>query len=105
MKCPQCEHNVELTWNRYWKAPFGTHSCPQCSSKFKLRHSPRYHLLIVLLVIIFCLAPAIISRNLGFSTNISLIFLITGMLIIIPIDKKLDENWLGDVFFKRIDKA
>lgn len=39
MICPHCKHDSELTWKRYWSAPFGRHQCPECLGQFQLRFS------------------------------------------------------------------
>ncbi len=48
MKCPQCNSNFRLTWQRYTRASFGRMSCPLCQAKLFSKHRWFYWPLVVL---------------------------------------------------------
>ena len=62
MKCPHCHEVFPLTWSRYWRAPFGKHTCPRCAKKSKLHSSLVYWLLYWPLLLI---APAVSVFGIG----------------------------------------
>ena len=45
MICPHCRHKFPLTWARYWREPFGRHTCPECRVRSTLSTGWKYWLL------------------------------------------------------------
>ncbi len=95
MKCPYCMTEFALTWQRYFKAPFGKHICPSCKKKSKLRHIKKYILysLLPLSILFGCLLFLFfhLSGDLVYT-----VFLAIGISLAIglPFDRYLD-NKLG----------
>ena len=93
MKCPVCEANIELTWKRYWRAPFGGHGCDNCEAKFRIKQPLNYYIILVFIWLLAGGIPAFVAVKLGLSPFFAiLVYLLCGLVIIIPIDKKLDER-------------
>ena len=61
LRCPYCEHDFRLTWKRYWKSPFGTHTCPECGGKSKLSTGPGYWLVYLPALAISPLAVVVLA--------------------------------------------
>ena len=38
MKCPECGETFALTWARYFRAPLGRLSCPDCGARLAFGH-------------------------------------------------------------------
>lgn len=98
MKCPHCDNVIELTWKRYWRAPFGRHSCSSCGNRFRMKRSFRYYGTLIGLVCIFGLIPAGFALWLGATGWQAFItYCICSLLVGIPMDKKIDDTWRGTV--------
>jgi hypothetical protein len=101
MKCPQCNQEVQLTWQRYWASPLGKHICPQCHEPFRLKHSFLYYASIISAAFLLgALFPLLRSRwAISFYQGLS-IYLVACMLIIVPLDRWIDNKWRGTVKIK-----
>jgi hypothetical protein len=96
MKCPYCSCDIELTWARYWKAPFGRYTCPQCDNRFRMKNSFRYFATLVGLAFIFGGIPFGLARLLGASDlQAWAAYFVCAFLFILPIDKRIDATWRG----------
>ena len=95
MKCPNCNTEVELTVQKYFKSLLGVHSCDSCSTKFKLQRKYKYYLWILLSIPLALLSSYFIttliiqedSKNLIFCSWIIVLFFIYTY-----IDRKIENN-------------
>src|SRR6266850_8194051 len=37
MKCPHCNQEFSMTWQRYWQSPMRRHVCPSCHQQSQFR--------------------------------------------------------------------
>ncbi|HUL29949.1 MAG TPA: hypothetical protein VLZ03_05790 [Thermodesulfobacteriota bacterium] len=65
MKCPQCDHDILLTWKRYTKTPLGRMSCPSCHAKLVCTHRWFYWPLMILGCCILGVPLAILGAKYG----------------------------------------
>jgi ssDNA-binding Zn-finger/Zn-ribbon topoisomerase 1 len=42
MTCPDCSQSFPLTWSRYARSLFGSHTCPHCRERSAFRASATY---------------------------------------------------------------
>ena len=94
MKCPRCSNAFPLTWERYFKAPFGRFPCPSCGARLVGRHTWFYWPLVVL----GCCALALPLGYLA-GKHFGLFGCITGLVLGgllsgIPIDRFLESRFL-----------
>ena len=66
MNCPNCNKKIELTTKRYFGSLFGKHTCPNCFSKLKIKHTKIYFLWIFLSLIFVIISSLFI---INFVTN------------------------------------
>ena len=92
MKCPYCEHTFPLTWERYFKSPWGRHVCPRCSKPSRLK----FRLLtavIELIVGLLCAAPVAIVFQHWLGGYWALLGAIPTMLVTLPLDRMFDDKY------------
>ena len=80
MKCPNCKIDIDLTWARYARSPFGRYVCPQCSTKFRFKKPFIYY-------VWFTIKKGNFNIWLGYGI-VSVIMLA----IYLPIDGKLESK-------------
>ena len=101
MKCPSCNQEFKLTWQIYFKAPFGKLPCPNCHTRLIGKHRKFYWPVIILFAVIISI-PIFISHNhiYGIVCWISLVLLVglpfdrflESRFCILEIDKMFSEN-------------
>lgn len=98
LTCPRCGHRMPLTWRRYARAPLGGHACAACGARFRLRHDLRWYGPLLLLFLFFCVVPALLVTAQWGDVAGTLTY---GLCVaaMIALDKRVDENLLGDVTF------
>jgi len=99
MICPNCDEEIELTWRRYAKAPFGKHKCPSCSSRFKLKRPWYYWLipvsvwpltfLVGVKIILFMHGNCELEKYIG---PVVTALIITVAAVLLIIDRKIENN-------------
>jgi len=94
MKCPDCKHEFRLTVREYLREPGGRHNCPACGTRFRLKYSVSYVVLLIMAEIITAAVPALLvfraSNNLllcGFT------FVVCSLVFVVPLDFYLDDRW------------
>ncbi len=92
MKCPYCEHDFPLTWKRYLTSPFGSHRCPQCSRKSRLRWTWRYILVTCACGLLGIGSLAVIGMFLFTYESGLVAGLVLLILVGIPVDKYYDTH-------------
>ncbi|MDD4870567.1 MAG: hypothetical protein PHR77_08400 [Kiritimatiellae bacterium] len=93
MKCPNCQADFEYTWTIYFKNPLGRIKCPLCLRRFRLKSSAKYWSMLILSLIIFSGFPIIGMLALGVNDGVTwLTYIGLGILIVLPIDKLLDQR-------------
>jgi hypothetical protein len=96
MICPNCNTKNELTWKKYLLSPFGRYTCENCQAKFRLAHSFRYYLCIVVLWCVSGVLAFALARYLGASFALAFsLFWVAGLGVVVPLDRKIDNTWRG----------
>jgi len=85
-----------MTWQRYFGAPMGEHTCPACQQKSRFHRSPTSWARQLIMVCVGGIPFALISSYLFHQWLIG--WLICGLLIGIPLDKYYDGK------YRRLDK-
>ncbi len=93
MICPHCNEQVPLTWKRYWGSPFGRHTCPVCTKDFKLEVSAGQIAIRAIFALPGALAGTLFLSRMN-SWSVSMLFY-SGyfFLILIPVDRMIDNRW------------
>ncbi|MDA8139067.1 MAG: hypothetical protein M0036_10480 [Desulfobacteraceae bacterium] len=98
MKCPQCNHEVKLTWKKYWSAPLGKHACPECKTAFRLKNSFLYYAAIISAAFLLGLLFPLLRARFGIDFMQGLlIYLACCLVIIVPLDRWIDDKWRGTI--------
>ena len=98
MRCPYCNKTFALTWKRYWVAPSGRHTCPDCGKVSRLPQSASYWALLVLAACVLGV-PFALAFGSWFGGLWSIVGWIIGSLLsAIPIDKA----WLDGRYRKLV---
>ncbi len=95
MKCPNCNADIDLTWARYAKSPFGRYVCPQCSTKFTPKRPFIYYIWFVAWSAAYLLAIFLTTKKGNFN-NIWLKYGIVSIIMLaiyLPIDRKLESKF------------
>jgi len=95
MKCPNCKIDIELTWARYAKSPFGRFVCPECSTKFKFKRPFIWYVWYVTWLTVYFLALSLTITKSNFD-NIWLNYGIVSSIMLaiyFPIDRKLESKF------------
>ncbi len=96
MICPSCAKANSLTWKRYCSAPTGRHRCEHCKAQFRMAHTVRYYLCILLLGLFSAAPTFFLATYLGASFNLAVIYAAAvALLILVPADKSIDNSWRG----------
>lgn len=56
LQCPLCRESFALDWRRYFRSPFGRHTCPSCEGRSRLAFSLAYVLFVGGAVALFAAA-------------------------------------------------
>jgi hypothetical protein len=96
MICSSCNAENELTWRRYFLSPFGRHTCENCSAKFRLAHTFKYYLSILVLWLFPGVLALALSNVLGASSALTFtLYWVFGLAVVMPLDRKIDNTWRG----------
>jgi uncharacterized membrane protein len=94
MKCPHCSEEFVITWKRYFKAPFGKHTCPSCRKKSKLIYTKKYIFYSLLPTALLAAILSILFNDLSRVNGYYHLFAIGIILIIaFPWDKYADNHF------------
>lgn len=113
MLCPYCAEEFPLTWARYWAAPFGKHTCPNCRRASKFRMTAPYLIVTIVawlfwygfsaavgaavalvVALRFSPDPATVERFAPFLFMGWLgATMLLGMVVITPFDRYYDEHY------------
>lgn len=97
MNCPNCNEKIELTIKRYFSSLFGKHTCPNCFSKLKIKHTKIYFLWIFLSLIFVIISSLFILsffQNQSSKEIIYFIWLIILFIVYTFIDRKIENKML-----------
>jgi hypothetical protein len=92
--CPHCQTAFPITWRRYWSAPWGNYSCPECK---KISYAKGNSFWLYPIIIGATLLGGIVAATLSwyFSHNVliaSLFVEIGGLFTGIPLDRWFDGH-------------
>ncbi len=94
MICPSCANL--LTWTRYCSAPTGRHRCEHCKAQFRMAHTVRYYLCILLLGLLSGPPTFLLATYLGAGFNLAIAAAAgVSVLILVPADRYIDNSWRG----------
>jgi hypothetical protein len=91
--CPHCEHDVPLTWKKYFSSWLGHHKCPGCLRKFKIVTTVSSIALVLAATIFAAATPAVIAFYFEHSfwyTIATYVFFI--VVVVIPFDRWADNK-------------
>ena len=97
MNCPNCNEKIELTTKRYFSSLFGKHTCPNCFSKLKIKHTKIYFLWIFLSLIFVIISSLFILNyfeNESSKNTIYFTWLIILFIVYTFIDRKIENKLL-----------
>lgn len=97
MNCPNCNEKIELTTKRYFSSLFGKHTCPNCFSKLKIKHTKIYFLWIFLSLIFVIISSLFILsyfQNQSSKEIIYFIWLVILFIVYTFIDRKIENKML-----------
>ncbi|RXJ83935.1 hypothetical protein [Arcobacter cloacae] len=97
MNCPNCNEKIELTTKRYFTSLFGKHTCPNCFSKLKIKHTKIYFLWIFLSLIFVIISSLFILsffQNQSSKEIIYFIWLVILFIVYTFIDRKIENKML-----------
>lgn len=97
MKCPNCNEKIELTTKRYFSSLFGKHTCLNCFSKLKIKHTKIYFLWIFLSLIFVIISSLFILsyfQNQSSKEIIYFIWLVILFIVYTFIDRKIENKML-----------
>jgi hypothetical protein len=89
MNCPNCKVDIELTWSRYFKNPFGRFVCPACSTRFKFTRTIGYYFWAVSWSSVYLSGTFLLAER---NFVIMGVFWVFMMAIYPPIDKALESK-------------
>lgn len=95
MNCPNCNEKVELTTKRYFTSLLGKHTCPNCSCKFKIKHTKIYFLWIFISLIFVIMSSLFILNyfeNKASRDMVYFVWLVVLFFIYSFIDRKIENN-------------
>jgi len=95
LNCPSCKREIEFTWGRYFKSPFGRFNCIDCGAKYKLDR-PRIYFLRAVVFYVFYFALLAAGIYLFGDQHILSIYLIGTAIyfaVVFPVDKKIESKY------------
>ena len=94
MKCPNCQHNNELSRSRYLKSPFSRFKCDNCALKFKLKRPLSWYGWYISWLATYLLI--FVSAFYYIDVNLDVIFLVVTTIMSVfyfEIDRKIESKY------------
>lgn len=92
LKCPYCGCAIALTWKRYFSAPTGVHTCPECQQKSKLSRTRTYviwQLIQLIGVAVLIFVPILVT---GFRFDVFILSIAVAVALGFFFDRYFDEH-------------
>ena len=93
MKCPHCDESVELTWKRYWRSRWKSHTCPHCGERFRITYAPRHFIAIFGSWFALALVPSVLVVMIGAPPLLAMIVYLVCTFFLLPVDREMVEAW------------
>ncbi len=93
MKCPECQNVFPLTWVRYFGAPTGRMSCPNCDARLVGKHRWSYYPALVSAWLLLFAPIALLGFRFDDSMVMMMATATVSWLLVLPFDRYMDDRF------------